>query len=255
MKQSGAANSGLVVGALLFVAAAASHGAGVADWTYRGKTGPDKWGQLDKDFAQCKLGQFQSPIDIPDATARKGDLQSLLFSYKPSPIRIIDNGHTIQANYAPGSVVSVADKSYELVQINFHSPSEEKINGKAHDMEVQLVHKGPGGKLGVIAVLIDRGKENRLVSALWSNLPKVKDKEVVVTEPTINALDLLPENKGYYTFAGSLTTPPCSEDVTWFVLKTPVQLSSEQIARFEKLYPMNARPVQPLNGRDVAATR
>ena len=251
-----------LLGALLFASASVGNAAekavkgakGAKPWTYSGKTGPDHWDKLEADFAQCKLGQFQSPIDISDASTRKGDFPSLLFVYKPSPLRIIDNGHTIQVNYAPGSAFSIAGKRYELLQFHFHKPSEEKINGRGRDMVVHLVHKGPDGKLGVIAVLLERGKENALIKTLWENIPKVKEKEIVVEQTMINAVDLLPNNKGYYSFAGSLTTPPCSEEVTWYVFKTPVQLSAEQVARFDKLYPMNARPVQPLNGRDIAAT-
>lgn len=228
--------------------------AGDAHWDYSGPTGPAKWGSLGKDFALCKTGELQSPIDIPDANVRKGDLPSLLFNYKPSPLRIIDNGHTVQVNYAPGSYVSVGGKRYQLVYLDFHKPSEEKINGKGHDMAVHLVHQDQDGKLAVIAVLLDQGSENSLIKTLWSNLPQVKDRENVVDTVKINAVELLPQDKGYYTFAGSLTTPPCSEDVTWFVLKTPVQLSAEEIARFARLYPMNARPVQPLNGRDLTGT-
>jgi carbonic anhydrase len=255
MRQLGANALAIVVGAVLSIAATAGHSAEGAQWSYTGPTGPAKWGSLDKGFAQCKQGQAQSPIDIPDASARKGDLAPLLFNYKPSPLKIIDNGYTIQVNYAPGSVVTVEGKRYELTQIQFHKPSEEKIDGKGHDMVAHLVHQGPGGKLAVIAILLDTGKEHRLIKTLWDNLPKEKGKENVVDPVKINAVDLLPESKGYYTFAGSLTTPPCSEDVTWFVLKTPVQISADEIARFAKLYPMNARPVQPVNGRDIQATR
>jgi len=255
MRQLGARGIAIVVGAVLSIAAIACYSADDARWSYGGATGPAKWGSLEKSFTQCKLGQIQSPIDIPDASARKGDLASLLFAYKPSPLKIIDNGHTIQINYSPGSFVTVDGKPYELVQFHFHKPSEEKIDGKAHDMVAHLVHQGAGGKLAVIAVLLDTGKENGLIKALWDNLPKEKGKENVVDAVKINAVDLLPANKGYYTFAGSLTTPPCSEDVTWFVLKTPVQVSADQIARFAKSYPMNARPVQPLNDRDIQATR
>ena len=247
----------IVIGALLLATPIASMAAGKAPlhWSYSGKTGPDKWSQLEKDFAQCKDGQFQSPIDIPDATTRKGDFPDLLFVYKPTPLRILDNGHTIQVNYAPGSTVTVGGHRYELVEFHFHKPSEEKINGRGHDMAVHLVHKDAKGKLGVIAILLDRGKENPTIAKLWANLPKAKDKEVDVPEVTVNAVDLLPNDKGYYSFAGSLEIPPCTEDVTWFVLKSPVQISAEQIARFDKLYPMNARPVQPVNGRDIMATR
>jgi carbonic anhydrase len=255
MRQFGAGVLAIVVGTVLSLAATAGYGAEEGRWSYAGPTGPAKWGTLDKGFAQCKLGQNQSPIDIPDASARKGDLAPLLFNYKPSPIRIIDRGHTIQVNYAAGSFLSVNGKRYELTAIQFHKPAEEKIDGKGHDMDAHLVHRSPDGKLAVIAVLLDTGKENRLIKALWDNLPKEKGKENVVDAVKISAVDLLPENKGYYTFAGSLTTPPCSEDVTWFVMKTPVQVSADEIARFARSYPMNARPVQPVNSRDIQATR
>lgn len=231
------------------IAADASH------WSYAGATGPAKWAKLEKDFAACAQGKTQSPIDIPDAEARKGDLPPLLFDYRPVPLRIVDDGHTIQVNYAPGSTVSVEGKRYELIEILFHKPSEDKISGKGHDMEAQLVHKGKDGKFAVIAILLDQGKENALIKTLWANLPQTKDKENVVDAVKINALELLPRDKGYYTFAGSLTTPPCSEAVKWFVLKTPTQISADEIARFAKPYPMNARPVQELNGRDIQATR
>ena len=261
MSQRGTCRFAIVIGAALSIASIAAHGAGTAhgageaQWSYAGANGPAKWGTLDKGFAECRLGEHQSPIDIPDASARKGDLPSLLFNYKPVPLRIIDNGHTIQVNYSPGSFVTVNGTRYELVQFHFHKPSEEKIDGKGHDMVAHLVHQGPGGKLGVIAVLLDAGQANGLIKTLWDNLPKDKGKENAVDTVMINALELIPKSKGYYTYAGSLTTPPCTQDVTWFVLKTPVQISADEIARFARLYPMNARPVQPINSRDIQATR
>lgn len=224
-------------------------------WTYSGATGPAKWAKLEKNFASCAAGKTQSPIDIPDAEARKGDLSPLLFDYRPSPLRIIDNGHTIEINYAPGSSISVEGKHFELVQFHFHKPSEQKISGKSHDMELHLVHQSKDGKLAVVAVMLDEGKENALIKTLWANLPQVREKENVVDSVKINAIDLLPRDKGYYAFVGSLTTPPCSEDVKWYVLKTPTTISADEIARFAKSYPMNARPVQELNGRDIQATR
>ena len=245
----------IAIGSTLMIGAACCYGAEAANWTYAGATGPAKWGSLNKEFALCKQGLTQSPIDIPDADARKGDLPPLLFNYKPSPLRIVDNGHTIQVNYAPGSFVNVEGKRYELVEFHFHKPSEQKVDGKGHDMEAQLVHKDADGKLIVLAIELDAGKENRLIKTLWDNLPQDKGKERVVDAVKINALELLPQNKGYYTFAGSLTTPPCSESITWFVLKTPVQVSTEEIARFGRIYPMNARPVQPRNDRDIQGTR
>ena len=254
MKQPRAHLVAAIAGMFLASLAISAVGADAGRWTYSGPTGPAKWSSLEKDFALCKSGENQSPIDIPNATARKGDLPSLLFNYKPVPLKIIDNGHTIQVNYSPGSFVTVNSKRYELLQMDFHKPGEHKIDGKGHDMSVHLVHQGPDGKRVLFAVFLDSGSENALVKSLWDNLPKEKGKEVVVDGIAINALDLLPKNKGYYLFGGSLTTPPCSEDVTWFVLKTPVTISADQIARFGRVYPMNARPLQPLNGRDILGT-
>jgi carbonic anhydrase len=192
-----------------------------ARWSYAGPTGPAKWAKLEKDFAVCGSGTTQSPIDIPHANARKGDLPPMLFNYKPSPLKIVDNGHTIQVNYAPGSVLTVEGKRYELVEFDFHKPSEYKVNGKGEEMAVHLVHRDKDGKLAIVAVFLDQGKENPLVKTLWSNLPQTKGKENVVANTEINAVGLLPQNKDYYTFKGSLTTPPCTENVTWYVLKTP----------------------------------
>jgi carbonic anhydrase len=180
MMQPGTRSLAVLIGAVLSTATISCYGAEDARWSYGGATGPAKWGSIEKGFAQCKLGQVQSPIDIPDASARKGDLPSLLFNYKPSPLKIIDNGHTIQVNYTPGSFVTVAGKRYELVEFHFHKPSEEKIDGTGHDMVAHLVHQGPGGKLAVVAVLLDAGKENQLIKTLWANLPKERGKENVV---------------------------------------------------------------------------
>ena len=231
-----------------------SMAAGDKAWSYSGANGPTKWGSLEKAYSVCKTGELQSPIDIPDAKARKGDLPSMLFNYKPSPLKIIDNGHTIEVSYSPGSYVSVEGKQYNLEQIHFHKPSEEKVDGKGHEMEIHLVHRTQDNRIAVVAVFVDPGKENPLIKTLWANLPQTKDQERVVDNVTINAVQLLPQDKGYYTYSGSLTTPPCTEDVTWFVLKTPVQASADQIARFGRIYPMNARPIQPRNDRDIMGT-
>jgi len=221
-------------------------------WTYGKHGGPAEWGELDQSFASCQIGKQQSPIDIRGA--KPADLPAIRFDYKPAPLKVIDNGHTIQVNYAPGSAIDVGGTRYELVQFHFHKPSEEKIDGKSHAMVAHLVHKGGDGALAVVAVLLDKGADNPTLRAVWSHLPKQKDKEVASTA-TIDAAALLPADKGYYTFAGSLTTPPCSEGVRWFVLKKPMTLAASEVTAFAKLYPMNARPTQPLNGRTLEATR
>ena len=231
-----------------------SLGADPAGWSYTGANGPAKWGKLAKEFALCGTGQLQSPIDIQDKAVRKGDLPALLFNYKPSPLRIVDDGRTLQVNYAPGSWLSVAGKLYELVAITFHKPSEEKINGRGQEMSAHFIHKDKDGKVMILAVLLDQGAENPLVKALWSNLPPAKGKEHAVDAVTINALALLPKTKGYYMYTGSLTTPPCTESVTWYVLKTPATVSADQVARFGRLYPTSARPIQPHHDRDIVGT-
>ena len=222
-------------------------------WTYSGHEGPAEWGTLSPEFAMCKLGKHQSPIDIRGA--KTADLPPIKFDYKPSPLKVIDNGHTIQVNYGPGSSIDVGDARYELVQFHFHKPSEEKVDGKSHAMVAHLVHRNADGKLAVVAVLLDKGGASELIDSIWKNLPKEKESEALVENVTVDATRLLPDNKGYYTFQGSLTTPPCSEDVTWLVLKTPVKIADSEIAAFGKLYPMNARPTQALNGRAIEATR
>jgi carbonic anhydrase len=224
-----------------------------AHWTYSGHGGPAEWGALGPEFATCKLGKHQSPIDIHDA--QPADLPPIKFDYKASPLKVIDNGHTIQVNYAPGSSIDVGGARYELVQFHFHKPSEEKIDGKSHAMVAHLVHKRADGKLAVVAVLLDAGGANALIDSIWKNLPKEKETEVLVRNVTVDATALLPESRGYYTFQGSLTTPPCSEDVTWLVLKTPVKIAGGEIAAFGKIYPMNARPTQPVGGRAIQASK
>lgn len=222
-------------------------------WTYEGHGGPAEWGSLNPEFVACKLGTLQSPIDIRGAKA--ADLPAIKFDYKPSALTIIDNGHTIQIDYAPGSSIDVGGAHYELVQFHFHRPSEEKIDGKSFAMGVHLVHKNSAGKLAVIAVLLDKGGASDLIGELWKNIPKEKRRETVATNVTIDATKLLPQNKAYYTFHGSLTTPPCSEGVTWFVLKTPLKIADDELTTFAKIYPLNARPTQSRNGRAIQTTK
>jgi len=222
-------------------------------WSYSGSLGPNHWGDLKPEFAACKNGHRQSPIDI--RSPQQADLPAIEFDYKPSPLHIVDNGHTIMINYAPGSFIRVGGKRYELRQFHFHRPSEEKINGHAFDMVVHLVHADADGNLAVVAVLLNKGGENSLIRELWNDIPTEKDKEAALDKVQIDLTQLLPVNRGYYSFPGSLTTPPCSENVTWFVLKQPVTISDAEIVRFSNLYSNDARPTQPLNGRVVLESK
>jgi carbonic anhydrase len=249
--------AGVLVAAASLVTAGLLYAAEEHHWSYQGSTGPAKWGSLEHEYSTCGVGKTQSPIDIEDSVAKKSDLPAITFNYKPSPLKIVDNGHTVQVIYAPGSSITVAGKQYDLVQFHFHKPSEEKINNKPADMVVHLVHRDSDGKLAVVAVLLQAtGAANPLIETLWKNVPKEKEKEQEVPGVQVNAADLLPANKAaYYTFMGSLTTPPCSEGVTWFVLKTRTTISKDELASFGMLYPMNARPTQALNGRELRVTK
>ena len=219
-------------------------------WTYAGDSGPAHWGDMSAEFATCKLGEHQSPIDITGAA--KADLPAIQFDYHDAPLKIVNNGHTIMVTVAPGSSITVGGKRYDLVQFHFHHPSEEKIAGRQYDMVAHLVHKDAAGQLAVVGVLLQGGgAANPLLDRLWSHLPAKVGEEETVATVSVNAKALLPAERGYYTFDGSLTTPPCSEGVTWFVLKQPLRVSAKEVEKFAAVYPNNARPVQPLNGRSL----
>jgi carbonic anhydrase len=226
-----------------------------AHWSYSGATGPAQWSRLEADFGTCASGKSQSPIDIRHEAVHDASLPPIQFSYQPVPLKIVDNGHTIQINYAPGSFITIGDQRYELVQFHFHHPSEEKIDGQGFDMVAHLVHKDAAGKLAVVAVLFTPGAGNPLLDTLWRNVPKDENHESAPAAVQVNAADLLPKDRSYYSFTGSLTTPPCTEGVRWFVLRHPGNLSAQQLQVFATRYPMDARPVQPINGRDISASK
>lgn len=230
-------------------AAVAAHGSGrAAHWSYDGEGGPASWGAMKPEFATCSSGKRQSPIDIRDGI--KVQLDPVQFDYKPSGFRVIDNGHTIQVNVAAGNAIEVMGRRFELLQFHFHRPSEERIDGRQFDMVAHLVHKDLEGRLAVVAVLLDRGSAQPLVQTIWNNLPLEKGDEVAA-RGTIDLNALLPPERSYFTYMGSMTTPPCSEGVLWMVMKQPVPVSPDQIAIFSRLYPMNARPIQSASGRLV----
>ena len=221
-------------------------------WSYEGEGGPANWAKLDPKNTLCASGQRQSPIDIRDGI--KVDIEPIKFDYRPSKFRIIDNGHTVQVSVGD-STISLTGKTFELVQFHFHRPSEEKVNGRAFDMVAHLVHKADDGQLAVVAVLMERGSEHPFIQTLWNNMPLERNTAVEPPELAINPIDLLPGNRNYYTYMGSLTTPPCSEGVLWLVMKNPIQISPDQLNIFSRLYRNNARPIQPANGRLIKEGR
>jgi len=218
-------------------------------WLYSGEDGPEHWAELDKNFSACKLGSEQSPIDIKGATKAKAP--AIEFSYHTVPLDIINNGHTVQLTIDKGNSITIGDKKYELLQTHFHTPSEERVDGKAYDMVWHLVHKSAEGKLAVVAVLVKAGADNATLKTIIDNLPKETAKKEQPAGVSISVDSLLPANRGYYHFMGSLTTPPCSEGVNWYVLKEPIEASPDQIKKFSSIFGVNARPTQPLNSRTI----
>ncbi len=217
-------------------------------WSYSGDVGPQAWGGLRPEFSTCATGERQSPIDIREGIAV--DLEPVSFRYQPSGFAVIDNGHTVQVNMAPGNSMEIGGKRYELLQFHFHRPSEERIDGRQFELSVHLVHKNSEGRLAVLAVLLGKGAAQPVVQTVWNNLPLEKNQEMRA-RAEIDPADLLPTDRRYYTYMGSLTTPPCTEGVQWVVMRQPVSATSEQINIFTRLYPMNARPVQSAAGRRI----
>ena len=217
------------------------------DWAYSGATGPEAWGQLKPAYRQCMLGKRQSPIDIRDGLPVH--LDPIQFDYRPTRFRVIDTGRTVQVNLDLGNSITVMGQRYELVQFHFHRPSEERVNGRAYPMSAHLLHKSPSGQYAVVAVLLDQGEPHPLIQQVWNNLPLERHQELAAQAPMDPSQILPAQRHQYYTYMGSLTSPPCTENVLWMVMKEPVTVSIEQIGIFHRLYPMNARPVQPTAGR------
>jgi carbonic anhydrase len=221
-------------------------------WSYEGSKGPEHWGALDPEYATCNAGHEQSPIDI--TTTAKAALPAVRFEYKNGPVRMINNGYTaVRVNYpvGNGNVLMVGDTRYELTQFHFHHPSEEYVHGKPYAMAAHLMHASSDGKVAGVVVLLKAGAANATVTRLWDHMPQTPGAEHEIAGLDVDPAGLLPREFGYFTYAGSQTAPPCTEGVTWIVLKTPVEISAAQIEAFAKLYPHDVRPLQPLNGRIV----
>jgi len=217
-------------------------------WGYSGHEGPAHWGNLAKDFETCKVGKMQSPIDLSSANVT-GDIK-VKTKYRPVELEILNNGHTVQFNVGNGSKMKAFDKSYELLQIHFHTPSEHIKDGKPYPMEAHFVHKAKDGALAVIGVLYVEGQENEALKPIIANLPMEPSKPTKKSVK-VDATDFLPDHKNFTRYMGSLTTPPCSEGVNWHVVNSPVEASAEQIATMHEALGMNARPAQDINNRLV----
>ena len=217
-------------------------------WSYEGENGPAYWGKINPAWAKCGDGNRQSPIDIRDGM--KVELEQITFDYHPSSFNVTDNGKTVQVMVGGGNFITVNNRMYELIQFHFHRPSEERINGKGYEMVLHLVHKDGEGRIAMLALLLERGKPQPVIQTVWNNLPLEK-LETLAPSTVLDPMELLPARRDYFTFMGSMTTPPCQEGVLWLVMKEPVQASPAQMALFSRLYPLNARPIQPSSGRII----
>lgn len=220
-------------------------------WSYEGEGSPQHWGELDEAYKTCQSGMNQSPINI-DSTAI-AHLSPLQTHYVDGPVTLTNNGHTIQAGEQANTrdTLTLDKQTWTLQQFHFHAPSENTVHGKRYAMEMHLVHKNASGELTVVAVMFDKGTANPELEKLWRVMPQQAEQNVSIKQD-LNLNKLLPKNKTYWRFSGSLTTPPCSEGVTWIVLKQPLTVSAEQLARFtQTMHHDNNRPVQSLHGRVV----
>ena len=215
-------------------------------WGYEGDNGPEHWGDA---FPVCGKGKKQSPLNIIGPFEKSKDTLSV--DYKEGPLKMLNNGHTIQVNIEPGSTLTIGKESFDLLQFHFHRPSEEQVDGKNASMVAHFVHKSKEGKLAVIGVMLNEGKDSAAIKTLWANLPPKEGEEFLPSKVTFNPASMLPKEMAFYNYEGSLTTPPCTEGVQFYILKTPVDISKQQLAKFP--FKLNARPVQSLNGRKIAA--
>jgi carbonic anhydrase len=237
---------------LAMTALLASTGAvagGDVHWSYSGAEGPEYWGTLSPAFSACAEGRNQSPVDLHGFV--EADLKPIGFDYKPGLSGIVNNGHTVKLDVRPGSTIEVDGHRFELKQFHFHAPSENRIDGKAYPLEAHLVHADEAGNLVVVAVMFEQGEANAALGKAWKHMPEKAGKSEKRAMP-ISAEAILPKERDYYRFNGSLTTPPCSEGVVWLVMKQPISASAEQIEKFKHaMHHDNNRPVQPLHARAV----
>ncbi len=251
--------------------------AGGKHWTYNGDFGAEHWGQLAKEYSLCGSGQVQSPININNTVSAKSF--DLNFSYQGVPLQILNNGHTIQVNYStesndeeshvsingerhalPSAIqynsgLSISGEYYKLLHVHFHSPGEHHIGGKPYVMEAHFIHENNQGQRAIVGVMMKSGKSNKFLSQLWPHMPTSKAGPNTINGVSINAEDLLPNSKSYYHYRGSMTTPPCSEGVRWFVMRNSVEVSDAQLNKFLSVVGKNARPMQAVNQRPLIRSK
>ena len=224
------------------------------DWGYEGYAGPEHWGNLTMDFASCKNGKEQSPIDLTVAEEAKFSAPQL--RYAAQPLQLTHMGHTLVEEVSAAPLhLSFGGQDYNLKQLHFHTPSEHQLNGKSFPMEVHFVHSDADGQLAIVGVFVQQGQTNATLQQLLQKVPLLKGETVTDQKAALDLNALLPKTKHFYHYMGSLTTPPCSEGVHWLVLTNPIDASAEQLKQLSQLMGKNARPLQQLNGRTLTLVR
>lgn len=238
--------------ALLVCAGASALAEGVA-WTYRGEQGAEHWAEMRREWALCSKGQRQSPIDI--VASQPGPATPLRFDYRPAPRRIVNDGHTVRVRFASGghggSRLFLGHEALNLQQFHFHTPGGDKLHGEEFPLGMHFLHKSASGRLVALVLLFRQGAENPALKALLPHMPTPGLPEQTLAQVAVDPAQWLPVSKGYYRYEGSLTAPPCTEGVLWLVMKQPLEVSAVQLAALHRLFPDNARPTQPLRGRQV----
>ena len=245
----------ILLGVLTSVTAK-EHKGSVHSWGYEGGTGPQHWGEIEADHEMhlmCREGIHQSPVDIQNVPGVR--LEKLHSSYSKTPLQIINNKHTILLKYHPGSFIDWGKEKFEIIQFHFHHPSEHQVEGKSFPMEIHLVHKTQDHEYVIIAVFVKIGKHNPKIQKIWDRIPAEVDKEYIYENELLTAQDFLPSHKEYFHYNGSLTTPPCTENVTWLILEEPIEISETQVKYFQKFIDHNARPIQKLHHRVIVKVK
>jgi carbonic anhydrase len=223
-----------------------------APWSYYGRKGPSSWGKLDPAYSACSKGKDQSPIDIRGAK-RSPALQPIEFHYISGPVTLVNTGITVRIDVAPGGYIIFNGTRYDLVEFHFHHPAEDLVNGKLSDLQIDLVHKSADGRKAIIGVRLNEGRVNGSLAALWPSLPA--SGATASIQDAFNPLGLLPQDRSYWSYTGSITVPPCTEGVQWLAMQNPTELAQDQLETFARLYPDNARPIQSSRGRKIEASR
>jgi len=224
-----------------------------AAWTYYGRKGPSSWGKLDPAYAACSKGKEQSPIDIRNAR-RNPALQPIEFHYISGPVTLVNTGITVRVDVAPGGYIVFNGLRYDLVEFHCHHPAEDLINGKLSDLQIDLMHKSADGRKAIIGVRVNEGRVNGALAALWPSLPATPGGKATIQD-FFDPLGLLPLDRSYWTYPGSMTVPPCTEGVQWIAMQTPTELAQDQLETFAQLYRDNARPPQPIRGRKIESSK